>query len=451
MRLIQLSSVAASRALVLGAFLMVGSLVASEAAHARDWYVSIGRGKGKKGTKVKPAKDLGNIEKKLVAGDVIHIAEGTYVSKGGRGYDNIIVPVSIIGGYKDDFSKRDPWGAHKTILTGTNTSKNYAPKARLRIDLSKYRGKEMPPIVVDGLIINQGPQNRYKTDKRMMIVRKANPKTGQNPTPDRGALIVTASKTGNLKGKWKITVRNNIVMNAAPTQGAFSVSGHKGSEILIENNAVINCTGTGIYAGTMFHGSDNFPKFTVKNNTVLFAWKYDAYVQSFSGNAFKTDASTVGTAENNVFAFADRFGVLKNGKEMWSIQNNVIGYNIEADYYEASGDAKIKLADLEDEAEWLDESEGNVSMKLKIPVSDKWKKGYGQRVLINRNAVEADIKPQQTAANEVRSILGLPLRADDIKADSPVWLHEMSLEDAIKVATTPQAGGKYGSKAPKLK
>ena len=66
-------------------------------AQARDWYVSISRGKGKKGTKEKPAKELGNIIKKLQPGDVIHIAAGVYLGRGDSGTHVITVPVSIIG------------------------------------------------------------------------------------------------------------------------------------------------------------------------------------------------------------------------------------------------------------------------------------------------------------------------------------------------------------------
>jgi hypothetical protein len=65
---------------------------------------------------------------------------------------------------------------------------------------------------------------------------------------------------------------------------------------------------------------------------------------------------------------------------------------------------------------------------------------YGKRVLIDRNAVEADIQAQKSRANAIRGILGLPQRADDIKADSDVWLNRMPLEDALKVAESHPVG-----------
>ncbi len=419
-------------------------------AQARDWYVSVTKGKGKKGSKEKPAKDLGNIASKLKAGDVVHIAGGVYTSKGDRGFDSITVPVSIIGGYDEAFAKRDPWGATKTILTGDNKSKNYKPEPRLELDLGKYTDKEMPPIVIDGLVIDQGPQNRYKTDKKLMIARKANPRTGENPTPDRGALRIGLGKGPNF-GKnegWKVTVRNNIVLNSAPTQGALTVQAYANSKVTIENNAVVNCTGTGIYAATSYRGKDNQGQITVKNNTIAFTWKYDAYVSSFSGNGLKVDDDVLVTAENNAILFSDRFNVMKSGGEPLLLKNNFLFGGIDATYYEAQGDAKIQFADMEDEAEWLHEdSGGNKTGKFKLPVSAAWSKHYGERVLIDRNAVEADIKPQQTRANKIRSIFGLPQRADDVKADSPVWLHQMSVDDAVAVASAKVGG--VGSSAPK--
>ncbi|MCP4445264.1 MAG: hypothetical protein GY811_07970 [Myxococcales bacterium] len=220
---------------------------------ARDWYVSIARGKGKKGTKEKPAKELGNIIAKLAPGDVVHIAEGTYLGKGDRGSHVITVPVSIIGGYADDSSERDPWGEHRTLFSGDNRTKNYTHEPALMIDLMKVSPRDGYPgtILVDGLILDHGARNRQKTEKNWEIVRLADPKTGKNPTPESGALVVRASKNGMFdKTPWNITVQNNIVMNSAPTMGALSVSGYKNSKVTVRNNLVIDNTGTDIHFGS---------------------------------------------------------------------------------------------------------------------------------------------------------------------------------------------------------
>ena len=446
-----------SRILRLTILMVAVLLWAGGEAGAADYYVSAARGKGKKATQEKPAKDLGNIISKLNPGDTVHIAGGTYVGKGSSGSDVIPVPVSIIGGYSDDFSRRDPWGEFKTVLSGDNKTKNYKVAPRLMIDLNRYQfhasgGTDMPKIVLDGLIIDQGPQNHYKDAAKTLLVRKASPKTGANPTPDRGGLVITASRTKNRAGKWEILVQNCVVMNSAPTQGALAVSGYENSTITIHNNLVINNTGTGIYAGSMWQGSDEkaAPKFTMTNNTVLFTEKYDAFAQSFSGNSFKNDGSAVATLANNVLAMADRNGIQKQGSWKLLLTDNIIIGNVQADYWETVGDQKIELEDLEDEAEYLHEdSSGNVATTIKVPVSEAWAALYAGRVLIDRNAAAADVKAQKTKINALRSMLGLPLRADDLKMDTPVWLPMMKVEDAIK-AGLQKYHGTYGCSKPKV-
>ncbi len=422
---------------------------------AADLYVSAARGKGKAATKEAPAKDLGNIASQLKPGDTVHIAAGTYLGRGESGADSIDVPVSIIGGYSDDFSRRDPWGEFRTILSGANPSKNYAPEPRLFIDLNKYAfhpdgGTAMPKIVVDGIIFDQGPQNHYKDEAETLLIRKASPTTGKNPTPDRGALVISASKTKDPQGKWEIEVRNCVVVNSAPTQGALSVNGYKNATVTIDNNLIVNCTGIGISAGSQWQGSPeaDAPKFTITNNTVLFTEKYDAFVQSFSGISLKFDQSAVGTVSNNVFAFADRYGFQKEGPWKVTFKDNILAGNLEADYWETATDAKIDLDALEDEAEHLDPSStGNVAPKLSVPVSTEWAKLYAGRAVIDRNAAEASVKAQKTRMNEWRSVFGLPLQADDLNVDSPIWLPRMSVEDAIKVGAQKYEG-KYGCSKP---
>ena len=421
-------------------------------AVAKDYYVSASRGKGKKASKEKPAKDLGNIVSKLKPGDTIHIAGGKYTGKGDCGSVVIKVPVSIIGGYSDDFSSRDPWGKHQTILTGINKSDNWDRDPALFIDLNRYREKAMPEIVVDGIIVDHADRNRYAADKKIKIVRSANPKLKQNPTPDRGGLVIGVGKTGDLNGKWKVTVRNCIVMNTAPPQGALTVAGYKGSEITIENNLVINNTGTGIMCATKFAGRDEkqSPKFNVKNNTILFSWKYEPSAQSYSGNSIYFDTGVMASVKNNVLAFADKIGVNNIKKAKILLAENIILGNVEADYLEFN--TKMALDDMEDEGEFLHEdSTDNVCEKIKVPVSKEWATLYASRVLVDRNAAEADIKAQKTAANEIRSILGLPLRAGTVDGPtSNVWLPQMSIEMAVKCGSQKYLS-KYGCSVPSAK
>ena len=262
--------------------------------------------------------------------------------------------------------------------------------------------------------------------------------------------MIRVNKTGNFDegAHWQITVQNCIVMNTAPSQGALSVSGHKNTSVTIRNNIVINNTGTGILLGTKFRpgNGQGVPQFLVEHNTVLFTWQFDPSAQSYSGNSLKVEAELSPVVRNNVFAFADKVGVHNGARATPLLQNNIVLGNVVTDYLEF--DTKIGLADIEDEAEHLHEdSEGNVAEKIKVPVDAEWLRHYGGRVLIDRNAAEADLKAQKTTANEIRSILGLPLRAGALDVpESPSWLHRLSIEDAVKAGSTMYSG--RGSSTP---
>ena len=422
---------------------IIVTLAAPEVS-ARDWYVSVKRGRGKKGSKKKPAKDLGNILKKLKPGDTVHIAEGVYLGRGKRGSATVSVPVKIIGGYSDDFSKRDPWGAHRTILFGNNKSKNYTADPALFVDLAKYTGPAHP-IVVDGLIIDHAGRNRYKTGKELKLVLSANPKTGQNPSPSLGGLVVRVSKSGRFdRGpRWDITVKNNIVMNTHQNQAALSVSGYKGSKIAIENNLVIQHSGTGILCGSKYAGATDLPTFKVSHNTVLFSWD-SGMSQGFN---IGFDRSVNVAVTHNVFGFADIYAVW-NGKNTKNVlfSNNLVTGARKGDYLEFN--TVMNVEDMVDEAENLHEdSDENVTDKIRVPVSKAFAKAYGARVIVDRAKAEADIKASNSGANALRGMLGLPLRAGSVKWPSgEINLNRISVDDAIAAGAKMYAG--HGCRKP---
>lgn len=431
-------------------------LFAGQWAEAKDYYVSANRGKGKKGTKEKPAKNIGNLLKKLVAGDTIHVAQGSYLGRSKVGSLIIEVPVHIIGGYNDDFTKRDPWGAHKTILTGANAyGGNFKTTGRLVIKLDKWnRGKKMEwlrakkkekfTVLVDGIIVDNGDRNRYKSDKELCIIRKASPKAGKGPTPSSAGISVTAPLHG------EATVRNCVVMNCAPTQGALSVWGSQGSKQLIENNLCINNTGVGLYAHTGYHArkKGDVTEFVIKDNTVVFTSKFDSY-GGIGGHAFQLDGATKVVATNNVFAFSDACGVYNPSKssvkELTLAKNWVVG-NLKGDMTEF--DTLIDVDAWEDDSDELsDDSEDNIGEDLKLPVSKEFMKLHLSRVIIDRNKKEEGMSATKSKANEARKMLGLPLQAGALKVDSDVWLPRIKVDDALKAGLANYKG--HGCSKPK--
>lgn len=408
---------------------------ASSAALAEEYFVSIGRGKGKDATKEKPAKDLGNLVAKLKDGDTINIAEGVYVGRDETGSDTVGVAVKIIGGWADDFSKRDPWGAHRTVFTGVNTMNG---STGYRLILTAGKCAEM---LVDGIIFDNGPRNHYLGEKELIISRQANAGKNLNATPESGGIKmeVPMGCTG--------TISNNVVMNTAPTAGAIGAWGNQNAKFIIRNNLIINNTGEGIFAYTKFHPREakGLPQFIIENNTVLFSWKHDP-IASYGGNGLKLDQEISLVASNNVFAFGDYGGVdnIKLAKKI-TLKDNLFTGNRLYDYREFN--TSVKVSEFEDEADELVSSTGNVSAEIKVPVGEAFAKLYAGRKEISRAAVDAKAKASNNGANALRGMLGLPLQANAVADDAEVWLPRLSIDDALS-AGSARFEGKYGCQKP---
>ena len=273
-------------------------------------------------------------------------------------------------------------------------------------------------------------------------MRKANPAKEVNASPGSAGIKVLVGKETN------VTVRNCIVMNTAPMEGALSVQGNQNSKVLIENNIVVNNTGNGIQCLSAWHSSpgNGLPSFRVINNTVLFTWKPDA-IASNSGNALSMDTSIELVAEGNTFGFSDRGGVdnIKKCKTI-TLKDNLITASKKFDYREFN--TKMTIEEIEDESDFMSyESTGNITKAVQVPVSSEWAKVYASRKEISRAQVDAQAKAHNNDANALRSMLGLNLRANSVSMDAEIWLHRMSIEDALKVGMQ-QYEGKYGASNP---
>lgn len=442
-------SIHAKTLTLLGAALTFTCLSTAQ-AQAEDYramctkFVHKATGKGKTASPEKPAKDLGNIISRLEAGDVVCIAEGEYLGRGENGVDDINLAVSVIGGFSPDFTKRDPWGAHKTIFTGMHNSENFATQTRLSIETTKTATRLMETrgqptahtIIVDGLIFDNGPRNYYKTDKEALIVRKGT--ASDTPTPESGALVVRTGVNST------VIVKNNVATNFAPTEGVFSFFGGKGADVTVENNVAVNNTGAGFRIGTAFTGED-IPTYKVKNNISMFNQKHTAF-GTFGGSGIMLESSTAVEMTGNVFAYNDNFGVDNAKRSKNAIMNgNIISTNANADYLEFS--SKMDFDEIEDESDLMDEAEDNLDTAPTFKFSGDWVKYYLSRSVIDRNAAEADVKVAKSWQNDVRSMFGLNLQGSDLNVDSATWLPRMSLSDAMSAAKTYDGGA--GVKAPK--
>ncbi|MBK9257882.1 MAG: right-handed parallel beta-helix repeat-containing protein [Saprospiraceae bacterium] len=391
-------------------------------------------GKGKEATKDAPAKDLAAIVMQLKAGDVVHIAAGVYTSKADQSSDVMNVPVSIIGGYSLDFNTRDPWGKYKTIFSGSNDISKALTTERIGILTDKGYKDWKGEIIIDGVIVDNGARNYYSDVKEEFIRRKASSEKGMNPTPNTpGIKIRTGSGT-------KVIIRNCVVTNTAPTQGAIDVQVGKDGSATIENNLIVNNTGEGIMCKSNHHSATGQPSYYVRNNTILFTWKYDA-IASHGGNSLMFDNSLTMVVENNVFGFSDYGGVnnIKQCKTV-TLKNNLFVGHKKYDYQEYG--TGLKLDEMEDYANYITrESDNNYSKEIKLDINKSWAEKYFNRVEISRAEVDAAAKVSNSGANQLRAMFGLPLQASTVKKDAEIWLHRMALEDAVKLGFQSYGNG----------
>lgn len=407
------------------------------ANQGREWFVSAANGSGQLGTKERPARDLGNIIHHLKPNDVIRIAEGTYLSRGASGSDEINVPVTIIGGYDETFTTRDPWGKYRTIFTGTNDyQKSTDPRIYIRTDQQRESNGQLSQggtIIVDGIIVDNGPRNRYHQNQGLAIRRKADPRTNQNPSPGSGGIVIVASKFTN------VAVQNCVVMNTAPSEGALSVRIFQGGKGIIRNNLTINNTGYGIHARTGYTGSNPelVPKFLISNNTSLFNWKHDP-IASYGGDALALDQYLTAKIENNVFGFGHMGGILNKGARI-ELNNNLFTGNAKYDYVEKGAAMRVDV--LLDEAMLIDfNSGGNETLLIEIPMAERWANIYANRVELTRESVDAAVSVSNSGANQLRSMLGLNLQGSAVEMDAEIHLPLLKLEEALPVGQNPWNG-----------
>ncbi len=414
-------------------------------AQACTKYVS-SEGSGRRATLERPARDIGNITSDLEPGDVVCITGGTFTGRADNGVDLIKVPVEIYGGYSPDFSARDPWGAHRTVFTGVHNSPNFSTDYRLTIDTAAFatklmaaRGQETEhTVVVDGIIFDSADRNYYGGDDQGRIIRQGTP--SDTPTPESGGLVIRTGITST------VVVKNVIVMNTAPTQGAIALFPGAAAQATVSNNVAVNNTGAGFHLGTGIAASDpaDMPNYTFTDNVSVFNEKHDAF-GTFGGAGVILESSTKVSMTGNILAFNDRFGI-DNAKRADDlvITENLITANAEADYLEF--DTKIGLADLEDWAEYVLDGWDNVALDLVFDITPKWGALYSSRNVIDRNAAEAEVTVVDSWYNDVRSAFGWNVIGTDLEADSNIWLPRMSIDDALAVAV--RVDGTYGVNRP---
>lgn len=348
----------------LAAALLTGS------ATARDLYVSATTGSNDNpGTKEAPMKLLWRAMSELQKGDYIRVAEGVYrgQKKSGVMPKITVGPVTIEGGWKADFSERNPF-KYLSIITGASDVGGSTGEV---FQFEDPDGKGTP-IVLDGFCIDRGTGNAYYghgeggTDKQ----------EGYSDSSPWGYQAINKKMSGSdpaieLLGKGSFTVRNMLIVNN-PWWGIYIKGGGSG-EIVIENNFILGYQGRGIEA--IAGGGWGKPKFIIRNNTVAFGCEMEGRALSLDP---RPDYSGSYLVTNNVLLGGMQGGIMtKFTADTLVAENNLIFGFRGADYGQG-GSPTANIKDWEDEVTFKNKKNVHEAPKFLAGLHQAWVDRWSQ-------------------------------------------------------------------------
>lgn len=374
---------------------------------AADLYVSKTQGdNGNPGTREAPFKNIDAALAKSAAGDTIHVAEGTYFGLRDRGYIEVPHPVTLLGGYAPDFSKRDPI-AHPTLIQPDQDSAGKSGNALMT--LKKSQPGQL--FRLDGFVFDAGQRNAYskaegwpKGVETGMLLLPPTKEDNPHPTVVKQCLFVE-----NLAGPGDVLVQNCTFVNctlfaiqAAHRQGTFRVL----DNVFVANRmAAIEIFGTGGKKGPK-GPIEKDGEVEIAYNTILFSWSrtkdlqdmgYGLRIMTMLG--YNVHHNIIGA---NVLTGVDHTRFNPNG---WvRVEHNVFFVNKQAPLlFSEPGNVRmerVKVGDLGDLG--LAGTAGNREEALKLPIDKAYLEGF-----LGASYTEQQDYDPNSPANLWREAMGL--------------------------------------------
>ena len=309
---------------------LLGLLTAAAACPlmAANWYVAPnGKNKNAGNTPAAPLKNIWKAIEKAKPGDSICIAAGKYYGKMNSGWITVNKAVSLFGGYKADFSERNPL-VHQTLLQPTNEQNATKPTfGTLTINIP--RGAQKAQTVIDGIVFDHTLANSYHPTKGKPEGFKLGmwlppPAKGNTKYPSIDRYMLHANSDGDL------IIQNCLFLNAS--NYAINVS-HFSGTVRILNNVFI--------AGRMVAAevrSANAKPFAVAYefayNTVLFTWTRTSEMSDM-GYGVRTNEGITSNVHHNIFGLNCMAGFDNtkgnDKKKKIKLDNNIFFLNKKAD------------------------------------------------------------------------------------------------------------------------
>lgn len=317
-------------------------------------YVSAASGSNRNdGSKSSPLKDIQKAVNDAPEGALIQVAQGNYLGNLDRGYIEIKKYVSIVGGYSDDFSERDPIKYRTMIQPPADAGGTNANHGLLDIYV---RGKRDGIVLIDGFILDKGFMNRYRINdpENRHTGTPEGCETGMMVPPGYDSRIPTMRAPTSVSGQLihgdvegQVTIRNCVLMNGCH----FGIQmGNIGGHFDIYNNVFLANRMAACEVRSM---NKNVSEVSVDfhHNTVLFSWRRDPDpTLKDMGYGFRYMTGVNANVYNNIFGCTD-FAALdrtyidadrnKEAERKTSAWNNFFFANIEADIALPSGGGKF--------------------------------------------------------------------------------------------------------------
>lgn len=435
--------------LLMGMLVLAFSLPALSAPNipqgTETLYVSVSRGSNRNtGTLEKPYKDLQKAVDDAAEGAVILVAEGNYQGRLDAGYISIKKYVSILGGFNDDFSQRDPI-KYKTMIrpepAASGTSSSYG-----LLDIY-VRGKRDGIVLIDGLILDKGDMNCY------FIPNPDDPKSGTPEGVETGRLDPPGAGSSGAKMPGRTTVSNQLIhgdvegqvtiRNCVFMNGShFGIQmGNVGGLFDIHNNIFLANRMAACEIRSM-NATPGECKVDFHNNTVLFVWRRDPMPGNKDmGYGFRYMTGINADVYNNIFGCID-FAALdrtyidadKKKEELreTSAWDNLFFSNLEADLTLPSGGGMFLhvFANQFEDALQLIEYEGNKEMNreqskaLVAAVDQPYLMGF-----LNMEGTSSMTHNPNSAENVFRDALGMNQRGTSSYSVS-MYMNRYPLEKA---------------------
>jgi hypothetical protein len=389
------------------ATLFVTVLLLGSPALGAEYYVSMNTGDNSgAGSREAPFQNLATALEKAGAGDVVHVAKGNYFGLRGKGYLEVKAPVTIIGGYADDFSRRDV-AAFPTLIQPDNASAAKSSNALMTLKQSAPGQK----FVVDGLVFDMGMRSSYaraegkpegvQTGMLLLAPDKAD---GDNPTIAKQCLTIE-----NPAAAGDVLVQNCVFVNCVN----FAIQGaHKQGDFIIRNNvfvanrmAAIEVFGTGGKKGPK-GPTEKDGHVEISNNTILLTWSRLKDFQDMGyGARIMTNLSY--DIRGNIFGLNVITGIDNtrfNPLEWARIDNNLFFGNKQGDLLlSESGNIQMERVMAKDLSTIRFASvKGNKGTTARLPVDKAYLEGF----MGARYSEEADYHAD-SSANLMREALGM--------------------------------------------